>query len=773
MWEHQLHSNGRPLTMSTSGCHGDEKLPVMHTRSKSVASFSNADLTEWFAVLKRRQHATESIVHNPVELRHTENAHVTLTKSAGLPRPGTAVRRYPSGLLAQFGSGPQLVERPAGATACGGRYFDAPGWFEYAGYAGSGPGVFFQERALTTTFVARPKPRCWPSREQSSRRPSSATVLATGTTDVLSRLAVQLGQNDVSLDLTSRPNFGAALGLEQALTEARIRLDPTSARGLRLISAALAKRAEQRTEFQRCLNARESRITAFRQCRPIIEAIRVLVTASAGHGDKCKETSAAGLRFSEFMDWHRCLISNGFLHHTAVGPEMARDPFCYVPPAYIPFVRQFLGGVLAATEQEINAGDSSFDVEAIGHADELLPMPSCNNGATTEPGVPKRAEPTEDPEGLQVWDVGVRVWRLLVERGAVRDAYLQFDAFIDAVFDLADAHISQACRRRLKISGSSHLVQLQEYMDFVARLVRACVYEAVVDSTPPSTGPATTNCCDEGSHAAPSSSQTKHPALLAGVLRGSFPLQGPPTEHLRSSSTVDCRRQSPNGSKGERCDSSLQQLQPVRRASQSRPHSSPARRPSLSAGPFEARHQRVLRLRHCWPNPVAYAQETNRKLNLLRAAIEERAIGTDTSIGDGASRAFRACCQLAGKRRAGALGYAQLETALQQMPGTIYASVTFRHAVVGRELSDESGHALSSACTSDEGQTFSFFRALDYDGDGQISEKDFKHCVEHGFTDEHAGAPDKSSDSHVSGEWLSGRPAAQNLYTTTTCIPPR
>ena len=775
MWEHQRQAAGRVRLRASHV--GDQRAEP--PRSMGTRSISDAELTRWFNELKdRREEMPQVHLNVPKKVWHARS---TAAKYSTVPRPGTAVRRHPTGLLEQERlrpASPELISRMVGSPSIQGRHYEVPGWFEYAVYDGSCPGVFYQELASTTPFVAKPRPPqlSRPSstavpRPQLSRPPSAVTM----TKPQLSRppSAAKLRPPNVvepipdppvlevqrratppppcampdpglteELILTARPDFGAALGLEQAMNEARSRMDPTSAKGLRLLSNALAKRADQRREFKRCLRLREGRLEAFRRCEPITQAIMRIVAAAneAAEGD-----STVGLRRLDLMDWHRCLIKGGFLRRSAIGRQLAREPFCYVPPAYLEYARQFLeGGVLAKTVQEVALSHSHGDavlvnVERIGHADELMPRPNAHDEEHAKEVMVSDADEggAQSADGVAIWDAGVKLWRLLVNHGAVQNGELPFDAFVEVVFELADAHVSHALRHYLTEAGSSVYVPLQEYLDFANRLVKACVAQP-----PDNKGVSTPSPSRRGSMAVAPSRRGSIAAAVTNLPNILDENERPQSSQNRRASvtgahsTADAERSAsassnrPPHSNSRRTSLTSLDLFALEHVRSETPVS---RRPSLSLNRDISRRPRS-RLRYAWPAAAPHAQECMRKVDLLRQAIIECCSGSGLPMKDAALREFRKCCQLAGERF-GPLGYAQLERALREMPGEMYASVTFRHVVVGRERSDEAIQLLSDASMSDESQMFCFLRAIDVDCDGSISPDDFCQAVEMGLAD--------------------------------------
>lgn len=145
------------------------------------------------------------------------------------------------------------------------------------------------------------------------------------------------------------------------------------------------------------------------------------------------------------------------------------------------------------------------------------------------------------------------------------------------------------------------------------------------------------------------------------------------------------------------------------------------------------------RLRYAWPAYGAHCCEVFGKVQILRAALRERHEG-ECSLRT-AIKEFRTYTANLGVN-ARALGYAQLATVMRHMPGESYLALTFRHAVVGRDVghlkadrSEEStGGApgdptLLEALNTDADIMLSLMRWLDRDCDGMVSENDFSSAM--------------------------------------------
>lgn len=241
---------------------------------------------------------------------------------------------------------------------------------------------------------------------------------------------------------------------------------------------------------------------------------------------------------SDFFDLHRTIVHAGFVRQKAVGKPLSTFPYMYAPPTYCAFVGEEGLPPLSPTRSGATASaftlakgastTSDFDAEGVGHFDEVgmtrgradsvislltaglhavakgrgkiedgtIPLstvqisaPAPVEGANAAaPSTPITTAGTEgarasssidggDLSGLAVWDTGVQAWNMLTERGATDDGLLLLDALIDIVFELADAHITRTYRKSLERGGNSHIehVKLDEYKDFVTRLVGACV----------------------------------------------------------------------------------------------------------------------------------------------------------------------------------------------------------------------------------------------------------------------------------------------------------
>ena len=157
-------------------------------------------------------------------------------------------------------------------------------------------------------------------------------------------------------------------------------------------------------------------------------------------------------------------------------------------------------------------------------------------------------------------------------------------------------------------------------------------------------------------------------------------------------------------------------------------------------GGFKAAVEQASRpkLRFRWPAHEAHLCDVFAKIQTLRAAIRE--------LHDGE------CSQRTARREFGeyvarlgvntrTLGYAQLATAMRQMPGECYLALTFRHAVVGREVgklkSDrqestapvDGDPTLLEALNTDADIMLCLMRWLDRDCDGVVSEMDFASAI--------------------------------------------
>ena len=449
------------------------------------------------------------------------------------------------------------------------RYFEVPGWFEHLA-----SGRFSVELSLTTPFIAKAESDTWkPWRTPPSQRPSRPSTAGKSSSSPAGRRSSPERRSEeetMMLRLTAWPSMQSVFGLEEALAEARNRLDPTSMNGLKLLAAGMAKRVEQRNEFKRAGAARDARLSAFRNCRKIENKLRELSAAArAGReagakaaeatsnwkalgrgspiagmdgddkGDESWQDPTAaktnksrlfkmdphddgyGLRRSDFLDLHKCLFRGDFFARNAIGKEMSRFPYCYAPPSYLKLISDDYWNAADArdqAQQELRGGGGDVDsekvaqepawkralesIENIAHADELMPK-SKPSDSEKEPGSAGGADGDAQAESLKiqgatpalsVWDAGIRVWMMLVERGAVTNGHLAFDAFIDITFELADAHITHKYRRDLAQEArekrqSTTVVQdkvkvaLQEYVTFVNKMVESCIAdEATIKS---------------------------------------------------------------------------------------------------------------------------------------------------------------------------------------------------------------------------------------------------------------------------------------------------
>ena len=387
-----------------------------------------------------------------------------------------------------------IARKPKRSDAIpGNRHFDIPGWFEYD----KAPGRFFPEVAKTTPFVAVPKTSARQTSDpvrksqKSSSRASPVTVPADESGD---RPFDELGEHDnEALSLTAMPDWEAAKGLEDALLEARTKLDPTSATGLKLMAAALAQRVKQKEAFRRCVVLREARREACRQCAQVVQTLQILTNAAiqgrdGGMGEEAQgdEPVNHGLRRHEFLDVHLCLVRSGLLDRSAVGKEMARLPHCYAPPAYLKYAAMQDTGEALRRAEALNGPDGLPSLEAIGHVDELLPsIPKesvwqVDEAQSSQTGSFKGVS-LSAAKGLGTWDAGVQMWMLLMERGEIEDGLLTFDALVDIAFELADATMTHTYRNSftksptIRTSTACCEVPLQEYLEFVAKLIKACV----------------------------------------------------------------------------------------------------------------------------------------------------------------------------------------------------------------------------------------------------------------------------------------------------------
>ena len=714
--------------------------------------------------------------------------------------PSTMVHRSPQKPLTQpgrlVGSFPTVTLMPRGTPQ--GRHFDLPGWFQF-----HMAGHFSQELAYTTPYVAVTRPshkKEEPGDDTLVRQP---TVPRVKVESLHAQLELLSDLENVELRVTAQPDLFASKSLENALSEARSKFDPTSLSGLQLMAAGLAQRLEQKKDFQRCVRFRDARKEAFRRCSQIVDALRGLVAAAAEtREDPHADAQGVGLRRTEFFDLHRSLVRGSFFKRGVVGKDVARAPHCYAPPAYLGYAID-TGKMVEAAERAMDNASGTISLEAVGHIDQLLPMIPKEHALEPAPADESADSFTaEAAPGLATWDAGVEMWTLLIERGKVQHGLLTLDGFIDIVFELADATISHRYRQSFVKSRKSPAMReralfLQEYFAFVTKLVKACVRDVASSSLAPSR--------------VPSLVPSQMPSLATSVVASpKASARLPPSASVPSLPTT-CRPTTPNAqqrpttpndssSDEESFKKSKDLLQaamsgdapPARRRGASRlrelresrelvdfdpealvetaqpevglrppevetPSSTtspllPTRRRSLgdlvakagpsTASPLSRRRKSwtdvlalaVLRpqsrMRYSWPRPGANAEDCVRKLELLRDAIKSS--DGDSLNPEGAKKVFRSLCQLNGKRR-GPLGYGEIASAFRRMPGDAYANLSFRHAVVGRELSDGAVEQLRAAKLADEDQFLSFLRGLDLECEGYISESSFCHAVVHGL----------------------------------------
>ena len=77
------------------------------------------------------------------------------------------------------------------------------------------------------------------------------------------------------------------------------------------------------------------------------------------------------------------------------------------------------------------------------------------------------------------------------------------------------------------------------------------------------------------------------------------------------------------------------------------------------------------------------------------------------------------------------ISYVRLDKAWRMSDGKDYAGLTFRYAVVGRDVVGGK-ETLLGASRNDAEVMVCFMRLLDHDCDGQISEADYVHAITRG-----------------------------------------
>ncbi|KAL1521277.1 hypothetical protein AB1Y20_020946 [Prymnesium parvum] len=417
---------------------------------------------------------------------------------------------------------------------------------------------------------------------------------------------------NLTLGMTARPALRALARLEEAVEQVK-RSGLEGDTGQKLLAAAIGKLKETMVEYRRCAVERGRRWDAWRHCEPLVRVVRLLYDTAAGE--------TGGVRRAEFINLHLGLAREGYFHPSRVGEEMAAFPYCWQRPAYL------------EEDDELTR--------------ELPPELDLGESAATSPLLP--------------WDEAIHAWRLLLLRGAVYGPTLHFTSFLEACFELADAHLSLAL---LPADGADVPVPLQRYFD-VAQLLLFHLTAAA--DNPPAT-PSRAASSPLGSHS----------------LAPSTPQSG-------------------------------------------------AKRPASR------------RLRHAWPAPTeSNATDLHNKLELLLRAVTEndRLLTAATLRAEFAAYGRRLGLRLASSSAplsppspsdstapavVGSLSYVQMDEALGRMAGGWYRDLTFKSAAVARER--HSPEALLHASRIDTEGMLSFFRFLDYDCDGSISEDDFCRAV--------------------------------------------
>ena len=247
------------------------------------------------------------------------------------------------------------------------------------------------------------------------------------------RVVLAETSDDVQLVLTARPSVRTAIGLETAVEEAKQRGGPRPSEAFKgLIDAAVSKLEETRDEIRRCGELRDARLSAFRACAPLRDALHEIFDLM------CSDTAAGGPLREDFFNLHLCLTREGFFGKEKAGTLLTSSPHAYAPPA---FVRYLEAGMSVAGGADLEASDSEVA-----------------------------------PNDLRTFGGGVKLWRTVLAGGGVSRGLLTFGALEAIAFEIGDAALTHEHKAALKPFDGDVRTSLQAYLDSVIEMKKSIVH---------------------------------------------------------------------------------------------------------------------------------------------------------------------------------------------------------------------------------------------------------------------------------------------------------
>ncbi|KAL3894399.1 MAG: hypothetical protein SGPRY_013820, partial [Prymnesium sp.] len=293
------------------------------------------------------------------------------------------------------------------------------------------------------------------------------------------------------LFLTARPEGSSAIGLDEAVKEARS-IQLIGANASHVVLEAIKKLEEMTHEYKRAATSRGVRFGAFKACEPIKELLTELQKMMSEGGTQ-------GVGRSEFLNLHLSLSREGFLTEELVGEEVGSYPFCWSAPAYMQFLQASeRGGNNHASSNPESLLDSNLPRRASSAAlyasvnvdDPSLISSSSSEEESEEDG--EESEESSEESGPSVgwamlqrfipWDEGFHLWNMLLHRGALRDHTLLPERLEEAMFELADAYLTT----KHSPEKRDVRVHLREYHSFLHDVVTTIRHKTAPEPSPSS-----------------------------------------------------------------------------------------------------------------------------------------------------------------------------------------------------------------------------------------------------------------------------------------------
>lgn len=255
-----------------------------------------------------------------------------------------------------------------------------------------------------------------------------------------------------------------AVSLDEAVAEAKEKLEGKSEIGMKLIDQAVAKQQENAREFARCIAMREERLSVFMRSEAIATVLRRIYVAISTTSQAKSGGYLSAPRRGNFLSLHLTLVREGFLDQSQVGALLATYPYCYAPPTWLDYVMTDHGAGGAAAP----AAAPSPSSEMSGGGDFLLDEFKAEHWS----------KDTAELGPLACWDAAQLGWRMLLARGGVKRfaLTLTFEALRRLVFEMTDAHLIYAKRDLLRPFPQGDVrASLQDYLSFACKLAEACL----------------------------------------------------------------------------------------------------------------------------------------------------------------------------------------------------------------------------------------------------------------------------------------------------------